>query len=440
MNRGANLKLLHLKSDFIHISRLAVSASILLVLLFGCCRKGQPAQPSTISGLDQPRIRVLLARDVTKCLFSCNAPVSVSADEPTLPQAHFEAVDKAISVELCSDRISFGGWGCRSAKLQIAPDDDSIFTLNGRRYRGELQIITAGDGNSFDVVNVVGTEEYLAGVIGAEMPSYWEPQALEAQAIAARTYCLYIKQRFGTNRHWDVRKTAAHQMYRGVSEETPAVWQAINETAGKVLVCEQSDGPASASLDASRGGRTEDIFPAYYSSTCAGHTEDSRNVFGDTFEPLTGVPCKYCLKITKKDFLNWPTVHMTCAQVDKKLFERYPQLQKLGSIEQISAISPSRYDDLTRLTWIKLEGVDGSSNTLRAEDFRLALDHTGLKIKSAAFEIQKTGTGWAFARGKGYGHGVGMCQCGVQGMARKGKSAEEILSYYYPGSRIKKIY
>ncbi len=427
MNHRANLKYLHRTSDFIHINRLGISASIFLVLLFGCRRKGQPAQPSPISELEQPQVRVLLASDVTKCLFSCDGPVSVNTSGPILPAAHFETVDKAVNVEVSGGRISFAGWSCLSGKLQIVPDTNAIFTLNGSRYRGKLEIITAGDANSFDVVNVVGTEAYLAGVIGAEMPSYWEPQALEAQTIASRTYCLYIKHRFGTNRHWDVRRTAAHQMYRGVSEETPAVWKAIGNTAGEVLVCKQADGK-------------EDIFPAYYSSTCAGHTENSKNVFGDTYQPLTGVPCKYCLEVTKKEFLNWPAVYMTGTQLDEKLFERYPQLQKLGSIEQISAISPSRYDGLTRLTWIKLEGADGSSDTLRAEDFRLALDHTGLKIKSAAFEIQKTATGWAFTSGKGYGHGVGMCQCGAEGMARKGRSSEEILSYYYPGSRIKKIY
>jgi stage II sporulation protein D len=370
---------------------------------------------------------VLLADDVTKCLFSCDTQVVAAAAEPVLSRVHFETVKKSVNVELSDGKISFGGWSCRSSKLQITPDDDAIFTLNGRRYRGELEIIMADDANTFDVVNVVGAEEYLAGVIGAEMPSYWEPQALEAQAIAARTYCLYIKHRFGANRHWDVHKSAAHQMYRGVSEETPAVWKAIGNTAGEVLVCKQADGK-------------EDIFPAYYSSTCAGHTENSKNVFGDTFEPLKGVPCRYCLGITKKEFLNWPAVETTREQLDKKLFERYPQLKKLSSIEQISAISPSRYDGLTRLTWIKLGGTDGSSDTLRAEDFRLALDPTGLKIKSAAFEIQKTATGWAFTSGKGYGHGVGMCQCGAEGMARKGKSTEEILSYYYPGAKIKKLY
>jgi stage II sporulation protein D len=427
---GADLKILHLKSKQTCVGRPAVLASMLCVVLFwGCRRREQPAQPSPLLGLEgQPEVRVLLVDDATECLFSCDAPVTVTNVDSQLPEAHFKSVDKPIVVELVGEEVSFAGWGCPSGKLQITPDANSIFSVNGHRYRGKLQIVVAHDSNSFDVVNLVGTEAYLAGVIGAEMPTYWEPQALEAQAIAGRTYCLYIKKRFGANRHWDIRKTAANQMYKGVSVESQAVWRAIAKTAGKVLVC------------ARPGNETEDIFPAYYASTCAGHTENSENVFGDTFGPLKGVPCKYCIKIAKGEFLNWPTVYVTKTRLNEKLFERYPQLKKLGSIEQISAVSPSRYDGLTRLTWIKLEGNNGTSDILRAEDFRLAVDPTGFKIKSAAFEIQKTGTGWAFASGKGYGHGVGMCQCGAQGMARKGKSTGEILSYYYPGSRIKKLY
>jgi stage II sporulation protein D len=402
----------------------------LLLLLGGCRRREQARQPSLILGLKaQPEVRVLLVSDVTGFSFGCPVPVTVACADAQVPQGRFGPVNGPVVVELIGGRISFAGWSCPADKLQITPDTNAIFTVNSHSYRGSLEVVVTQDGNSFDVVNIVGTEAYLAGVIGAEMPSYWEPQALEAQAIAARTYCLYIKKRFGTGRYWDVRKTAANQMYNGVEAESPVVWRAIEKTAGKVLVCAQPDG-------------TEDIFPAYYASTCAGHTENSKNVFGDLFEPLAGVPCPYCVDVAPRQYLSWPSVYLTKSRVNAVLFARYPQLQKLGDIERISAVSPSRYDGLTRLTWIKLEDANGRSDTLRAEDFRLALDPTGFKIKSAAFEIsRRTGTdGWAFVGGKGYGHGVGLCQYGAQGMARKGRGAEEILSHYYPGSKIKKLY
>ena len=375
----------------------------------------------------QPSVRVLLLNDVTEFIFSCDESITVTDSDAQLRLNHFGAPDEPAPISLASGRISFGRWSCSAEQLNISPDSNAIVSVNGRRYRGQLQLVTARDGNSFDVVNVVGVEEYLAGVIGAEMPSYWEPQALEAQTIAARTYCLYIKKRFGANRHWDVRKTAANQVYNGVSEESQAVWRAIGETAGKVLVCKQA-------------GADKDIFPSYYGSVCAGHTESSENVFGDSFKPLQGVACKYCAKIAKRDFLNWPSVYVPKAKLYSKLVARYPSLKRLKNIEEITAISSSRYDGLTRITRIKLTDANGASDTLRAEDFRLAVDPTGHKIKSAAFEIQNAGGRWAFVSGKGYGHGVGMCQCGAEGLARKGRTTEQILSFYYPGSKIKKLY
>jgi stage II sporulation protein D len=423
---GADLKVFHRKFRRKHIFNALLFCCVFAVV--AGCRKKQTQQPLAASALrNEPLVRVLLLADVNDCTFACDSSLKVTTLDGTLPDVQLDPFEEPVRIRLSSGRISFAGWGCSTAGLHVVPEANSIFSLNGRRYRGRLDIVIAADGNSFDAVNVLGTEAYLAGVIGAEMPGYWEPQALEAQTIAARTYCLYIKERFGARRHWDMRRTAASQKYNGVSEESPAVWQAVARTSGKVLVCAQDDG-------------SEDIFPAYYCSTCAGHTENSKNVFGDEFAPLVGVPCDYCRKTAKREYLNWPSVYVPKSELNAKLMQRYPQLARLGYIEQISPASSSSYDGLTRLTSIKLEGVDGASDTLRAEDFRLAVDPTGFKIKSAAFEIQNAGASWAFVNGKGYGHGVGLCQYGAQAMAREGKTTDQILGYYYPGAKIIKRY
>lgn len=397
-------------------------------MAFVGCRKKvtAPGIEQLVGFKAQPSIRVLLSDDVGNCQFSTQVSFAITAVGSDSPRMHFNAKSKALKIEAVDNKISFDGWSSSAESIEIIPDSNEIFMLNGRQYRGTVRI-DIGENNTLDVINIVGIEPYLAGVIGAEMPSYWEPQAIEAQAIAARTYCLAIKNSFGNGRHWDVRRTAANQVYEGVAIESPAVWKAIEKTAGMILVYERPDD-------------TEDIFPAYYSSTCAGHTENSKNVFGDEHKPLVGVKCEYCLGVSKKEYINWSTVYMTKAQVNEKLIGRYPQLSKLGSIEKISILTKSEYGNLTRLTRIKLEGKDGVSDTLRAEDFRLALDPSGSKIKSAAFRIHTTGNGWAFADGKGFGHGVGMCQSGAQGLARKGQSAWQILGYYYPDSQIKKLY
>ena len=370
-------------------------------------------------------VRALLLDNIEACTLKIESSFSITDDpnlQTQLPTARFDQIDAPISIQLINGEITIGGRPFMNDEITIFPDEPYIFKLNGNGYRGKLKLIINPDGGSFDAINLVPPDAYLAGVVGAEMPRYWEPEALKAQAIAARTYCFYIKKRFGGNRKWDMKKTAAHQVYRGVRAESIQIWNIVNQTKGQVLVCKQTDG-------------TEDIFPTYYSSICGGYTENSKNVFGDSFEPLIGVPCPYCKNVAKPKFFFWPLIQFDNTYVITRLLRRYPNLKQLGEITSIESVAPSN-EDFPRLTKIKLTGSNGKSDFLRAEDFRLAIDPTGRKLRSAICQIAKRGDKWEFSSGKGWGHGVGMCQCGAQGMARQGKNAKQILSYYYPSSKI----
>lgn len=372
-------------------------------------------------------VRVLLRNDVNNCMIEIPSSFSVDNGDPDLQKqvalAGFGQSDGPIDIRLIDSKITISGKTFSDEQIIISPDEPYVFNLDGRNYRGKLKLITNPDGGSFDAVNIVPIESYLAGVAGAEMPDYWEPEALKAQVIAARTYCLYTKKRFGGNRNWDVGKTAAHQVYQGLGAESSAIWNAVNQTKGMVLTCKQNNG-------------TEDIFPAYYSSTCGGHTENSINVFGDSFTPLVGVPCPYCQDVAKPKFFFWPMTRFDKTEVIDRLFQRYEKLRQLGDINDINVTKQTDYGDFCRLTMIELIGSNGRKEYLRAEDFRLAIDSTGKKLKSACFQLEDLDDSWAFLSGRGWGHGVGMCQCGVEGMARQGKTARQILSHYYPGSKI----
>ncbi len=377
----------------------------------------------------EPRfwIRVLLLENVKSCHLGVSTSFAVLDSEIQTAKVRFSGSDSSTQITISAGRVTIRGRSFTSEEITILPDKPYIFSLNGNDYRGKLKLIVNSGGDSFDAVNVVPLEPYLAGVVGAEMPNYWEPAALQAQAIAARTYCLYYKRQFGRNRHWDVRRTQASQVYVGVAAESAQVWRAVNRTYGKVMVSKDSDG-------------NEGIFPAYYSSTCGGHTENSKNVFGDSFEALVGVPCSYCKNVAKPSFFSWPTVQFDKGAVTNNLLRKYPKLKHLGKITGISAVNQSDYEGFSRLTLVKLIGSTGKSDFLRAEDLRLSIDPTGRKLKSASFQIVDTGDKWGFLSGRGFGHGVGMCQCGAEGMARKGYSTGQILSYYYPGSRIVSVY
>ena len=375
-------------------------------------------------------VRVLLLNDVETCTLSTPCPFSVldgqTGRQIQTPGARFDPTGVPVSIRLTDGGITIAGQTFRDSDLIIFPDNPYIFNLNGNDYRGKLRLVIHPNGRSLDAINLIPPEPYLAGVVGAEMPDYWEIEALKAQAVAARTYCFYIKKRFGANRNWDLRQTAAHQVYRGVGAESAQVWQAVNETRGQVLVCRQSDG-------------AEAIFPAYYSSTCGGHTENSESVFGDSFEPLVGVACPYCQSVAKPKYFFWPMTQFDKEDIITKLVRRYPNLKQLGEITGIRAAAQTDYDGFSRLTRVRLLGSAGKSDFIRAEDLRLTIDPTGRKLRSTICQIMELHDKWAFLSGRGWGHGVGMCQCGAEGMARQGRTAEQILSHYYPGSKIRTI-
>ena len=396
------------------------------------CKPRQLVRPTPQMDIE-PRfwIRVLLLDNVTDCTLKTTSAFSVTSMEsgPQAPtvQGYFSQLEEPTKVEISAGTVIIAGRPFTGGELVVYSEDPHVFSLNGDDYRGTLKVIVNPDGRSFDVINHVPLEPYLAGVVGAEMPDYWEPEALKAQAIAARTYCLYIKNHFGNRRSWDVAKTQANQVYLGVKAESAQVWNAINKTYGQVLVCKHPDG-------------TEDIFPTYYSSICGGHTENSKHVFGDTFEPLIGVDCPYCKDVAKLSVFFWPMAQFDKSTVTTRLFQKYPQLKQLGEITDISVAEQNDYGTFSRLTKIKLVGSTGKSDFLRAEDLRLTVDPTGRQIQSTICRIVKWDDKWAFLAGRGWGHGVGMCQCGAQGMAREGKTAIQILSYYYPSSQAVTVY
>jgi stage II sporulation protein D len=139
------------------------------------------------------------------------------------------------------------------------------------RYRGSLEFRPAAGG--IETVNALALDDYVRGVVSAEMPSSWSVQALDAQAVAARTFAL--TNHVGGSA-FDVYSDTRSQAYRGVAAETRATNAAVAATSGQIV---------------SYGGR-----PAitYFFSSSGGYTENVENVFGGSPQPwLRGVPDPY---------------------------------------------------------------------------------------------------------------------------------------------------
>ena len=288
--------------------------------------------------------------------------------------------------------------------------------LADRKYRGWFRLVKNRSGASLMVVNHVPLEQYVASVIGSELPSYFHPEAFRAQAVAARTYVLH--RMLNTNRpDWDVSDTAASQVYSGLSTETPQALRAQRSTFGEVLLY----GPP---------GR-EEIICTFYSSTCGGGTRpvwELKKGF-EHIEPLAGVQVDQCQESPR---YRWEKRVFSKTKLLATLATKDPKLKRLGSLTRVDIASRTPQG---RAKEIVLLGQRSSKATILAEDFRYTL-----KLPSTWFDIEDHGSKVWFTKGRGWGHGMGMCQFGANGMARHGYRYEEILSKYFPGSKLERCY
>ncbi len=131
----------------------------------------------------------------------------------------------------------------------------TLWTPTGRKtYRGTLRAASPAPGSRRrDTVNVVSVDQYVMGVVPYEMPASWHPEAVRAQAVAARTYATWSRER-NRNGHYQICDTTSCQVYGGVSGEDPRSNDAVRATARTILT--HGGAPAFTQFSASSGGWT----------------------------------------------------------------------------------------------------------------------------------------------------------------------------------------
>ena len=164
-----------------------------------------------------------------------------------------------------------------SAPLTFASSDEKSAPVrfNDKPYRGRIEVFANRRG-SLTVVNVIGLEDYVKGVVPNEL-SFPALEALKAQAIAARTYALKNRDQFGSE-GFDLLPTTRSQVYGGLTTETTLTTRAVDETRG--VVATYNGQPINA----------------LYTSTCGGRTEDAENIFNDAVPYLRSRECTAELK------------------------------------------------------------------------------------------------------------------------------------------------
>jgi stage II sporulation protein D len=310
-------------------------------------------------------------------------------------------------LSLRSGQIVLAGRTLGPGTVELRPDDGSVLSCEGTRYRGLLRVEVHDDGErtALRVMNRLHVDEYLMGVLPGEMPDRFGIEALAAQAVAARSYVLAEIGRRG----W-VFPDQRSQVYGGLDVETPMSRRAIELTGSQVLTYQG------------------DVITAWFHSTCGGATSPARLAFN--FPPVgimeSSVICPDC---EHSPTWSW-TRRVDAARVCRVFgLPAGPLTAVLAEPQQFPAI-PER---------IRLS-AGGTSVTVSAKEFRARLS------AGQPFAAQVLSPRWGAAAriedgelvlsGRGWGHGVGLCQYGAGGYASRGAGYREILKRYYPRAEL----
>ncbi len=262
-------------------------------------------------------------------------------------------------------------------------------------------------GASIDNVNIYNTalsknrldslEDYIVGVVAAEMPASYGDEALKAQAVAARTYALRALEANPSLSYSDIgqayisRETMISRWGDSYDGFYGKIKNAVISTRGIIAV--YNSKPILAAFCASSGGITE----------------ESQNVWGQSVPYLISVDSHW--DSDSKDFTQ--TLTFTQSEIT----------DLLGGIPEIQSRSQAGYVQTVYAGGEKLTGIQVRQL---------------LGLKSADFQVSQSDNK-IYITTKGYGHGVGMSQVGAAGMAKDGKAFNEILSHYYPGTELAKV-
>lgn len=341
-----------------------------------------PAQASVI-------LRVAIERGVNQVKIGASTTAMVK-DSAGRTLGQLPAMS-AFSAQAIPGGVALDRW--RSGLFWIEPTGKGFVYIGDRWYRGRTLVVPTEKG--LTAVNWVDLEEYLYSVIGGEMDTSWPQEALKAQAIAARTYALYERERQRNNPVYDLGDSPDRwQIYKGVISESRNTYNPVDATAGKVLTYNNK------------------IILSVFHACSGGHTENVEDVWTSK-EPYLRAVEDYDQNISE---CNWV-----------KTFTPGEISARISGVGNVKSMTPESFSPFRSVKMLKIIG-DRGTKVLQGEEVR-----TALRLKSTRFSVSKGANGSFVLQGSGYGHAVGMSQWGAYSLAKRGASYLQILGHYYQG-------
>lgn len=305
-------------------------------------------------------------------------------------------------------------------------------SVGDKEYRGKLEILHSASHNLVPI-NVLSLDEYVQGIIAAEMPAGFPQEALKAQAVLARTYALKHRHKhkyYG----YDLCDAQNCQVYGGVAGETEAGNAAVEATLGQTL--EYKNKPIESVFSANCGGVTQSAQDAGWNDTPYLQTVSDYREFDFShlqpyhFKALLQYPSaaysKYDKHVSMAAF-RWARV------VSEKELREVIKNQK-KDIGPITALIPQKRSRAGYVTQLLVKGTKGSVTLNKENVIRNNLS-LGM-LRSSYFIVQPNYENrqlkYFVFYGGGWGHGVGFCQTGAAGRADSGQDYKTILNHYFP--------
>ena len=344
--------------------------------------------------------------------------LTISVEGPFRVLAPGSARILAQSVSITDKVVSVEGTGIRVrdevfpiSQIEIVTAKSPSIWIGRNQYRGSVRIFRRPGGRLI-AVNLLPLEEYIASVVNSEMPAAFPDEAREAQAIAARTYVL---AQMKGHPQFDVYATSRSQKYLGYQYRDDAGRRLAGETQGSRDIAARTAG-----IVCTWEGK---VFTTYYTAVCGGRTTLGSSVFKDAVPAIASVECDWC---READRYRW-TSTIPLDRISRSLQEHFAS--ENGEFGQLKTLQPAFGAAGDLPFYMVGDGV--RTKKIAGTELRHALPIGTLDSPRFTAEVDKMEVRFS---GAGHGHGVGFCQWGSRGLALAGRSALQILQYYYPGS------
>ncbi|MBF0619648.1 MAG: SpoIID/LytB domain-containing protein [Candidatus Omnitrophica bacterium] len=363
------------------------------------CVSGESFTPS------RNMVRVAVVHEVDHCTLSVDGRYEV-VDGVSGKRVEMGIRLKPSLVALEGGAIKIGDRHYENQRVLLEPRRESLITVNDKRFRGDMMIINNA-GKSITVVNAVELEEYIRGVLYHEISDKWPLEAIQAQAVATRTYALYSVEKFA-GRDYDMTSDIYSQVYGGQTAERYRTNVAVRRTQGEVLTYKGK------------------IFPAFFHANSGGETEDASELWDVNLPPLKGgVQSPFSVN---SPHYKWRK-NFWLKDIEQRLAARG---YDVGPIKELRIVALNQSG---RVRQIEIISRAGKSVKMDGKTFREVIGPNDLK--SNKYTISMKGWFVDFA-GYGWGHGVGLDQWGAYNMALLHYDYKKILEFYYPSSEIQK--